>query len=67
MQMVDKNKKNFWTYIKQQRKDCVGTSPLKEIGSGDLVTDSRDKAKVLNQQFKSVFTMTVSGHTIRGS
>ena len=29
-----------------------------EIGSSDLVTNSRDKAEVLNKQFKSEFMAT---------
>ena len=46
--------KPFWKYIKSQRQDSVGVSPLKS--GGRLFSDSLDKAEILNTQFKSVFT-----------
>ena len=38
------------------RKDNVGISPLKESGEGEAVHDSRKKADLLLEEFKSVFT-----------
>ena len=46
--------KPFWKYIKSQRQDSVGVSPLKS--GGRLFSDSLDKAEILNTQFISVFT-----------
>ena len=46
--------KKFWKYIKSLRKDHVGVSTLSS--GGQQVTDSFDKAKLLNNQFHSVFT-----------
>ena len=41
-------------YIKSKRQDGNGVSPLKE--NGQLHSDSRRKAEILNNQFCSVFT-----------
>ena len=49
-----KNSKPFWCYIKSQRQDRCGVSPL--LHDGQLHSDSRRKAEILNQQFCSVFT-----------
>ena len=38
------------------KKDNVGISPLKENGEGEAVHDSRKKAHLLLEEFKSVFT-----------
>ena len=38
------------------KKDNVGIYPLKENGIGAAVHDSRKKADLLSEQFKSVFT-----------
>ena len=46
--------KPFWKYIKSQRQDSVGVSPLKS--GRRLFSDSLDEAEILNTQFKSVFT-----------
>ena len=46
--------KPFWRYIKSQRQDAFGISPLKL--NGTLHSDPREKANILNNQFKSVFT-----------
>ena len=46
--------KRFWTYMRSKRQDNVGVAPL-EIND-DVVSDSREKAKLLNDHFKSVFT-----------
>ena len=46
--------KRFWTYIRSKRQDNVGVAPL-EIND-DAVSDSREKANLLSNYFKSVFT-----------
>ena len=48
------NSKPFWRYIKSQRQDSVGVSPLKH--KGQLHSDAKSKATILQHQFKSVFT-----------
>ena len=48
------NHKPFWRYVKSQRQDNCGVSPLK--WNGELHSDSKDKAQILNDQFSSVFT-----------
>ncbi len=50
----DSQKKSFWHYIKSLNKDHTGISPLKD--NGILHTDSKSKAEILSNQFKSVFT-----------
>ena len=46
--------KPFWGYIRQQRQDNVGVSPLKK--NGKLHVDSLSRCEILAYQFKSVFT-----------
>ena len=46
--------KPFWSYIRAQRQDNSGVSPL--LKQGVLHTDNLSKAKILNDQFSSVFT-----------
>ncbi|KAL8561583.1 hypothetical protein ACOMHN_024819 [Nucella lapillus] len=41
-------------YIKARKQDSTGVAPLKE--KGQLYSDSKSKARILLQQFKSVFT-----------
>ncbi|KAL8612443.1 hypothetical protein ACOMHN_058571 [Nucella lapillus] len=48
------NSKPFWQYIKARKQDSTGVAPLKE--KGQLYSDSKSKARILLQQFKSVFT-----------
>ena len=52
--LEQKNSKPHWRYIKSKRQDGNGVSPLKE--NGQLHSDSRRKAEILNNQFCSVFT-----------
>ena len=52
--LEQKNSKPLWRYIKSKRQDENGVSPLKE--NGQLHSDSRRKAEILNNQFCSVFT-----------
>ena len=46
--------KPFWSYIRAQRQDNSGVSPL--LKQGVLHTNNLSKAKILNDQFSSVFT-----------
>ena len=50
----DKNPKPFWQYVKSQQQDSVGVAPLRD--NGQLHSDPGSKAKILQQQFCSVFT-----------
>ena len=52
----NKNLKRFWHYVKSKRQDNVGIGALKNQAN-DMVTDSTEKAEILNKQFKSVFTV----------
>ena len=49
------NSKPFWRYIKLQRQDTVGVSPLKD--SEGYHSDPAGKAAALLRQFSSVFTI----------
>ena len=46
--------KRFWTLMKHARSDSGGIAPLRD--QGQLVSDARGKAEILNRQFESVFT-----------
>ena len=46
--------KNFWRYIKNQKKDNCGVAPL--TYNGETYENNKDKANILNKQFQSVFT-----------
>ena len=50
------NDKPFWKYIKSKRQDARGIAPLKK--GANLISDSKGKAELLLNQFKSVFTKT---------
>ena len=52
----NENLKCFWHYVKSKRQDNVGIGALKNQ-TNDMVTDSTEKAEILNKQFKSVFTV----------
>jgi hypothetical protein len=47
--------KRFWKYIKSRKKDTVPISILKD-SEGNPVINNTGKAKILNQQYDSVFT-----------
>jgi hypothetical protein len=51
----ENNTKPFWKYVKSTRQENIGVAPLQK--EGETKTDSRDKAEILNDQFKSVFTI----------
>jgi hypothetical protein len=50
----DKAHRKLFKFIKSQKKDTSGVSPLKTTQG--LLSKSKDKAEALNQQFKSAFT-----------
>ncbi|XP_052788794.1 uncharacterized protein LOC128223557 [Mya arenaria] len=56
-----KKKKKFWAYIKALRKDSCGIAPLKD--KGKLHNEPIDKANILNQQYRSVFTQENNSNT----
>ena len=47
--------KLFWRYIKAKQQDTTGITTLKGP-DGEAVTESIDKANILNEHFKSTFT-----------
>jgi hypothetical protein len=56
---LEKNdRKPFWRYTKAKKQDNIGIAPLRHKGS--MTNDSKEKANILNDQFKSVFTKTMS-------
>ncbi len=55
----DSNNKKFWSYIKKLRKDSQGVGSLKQ--QGNIVTETKEKAKLLNEQFQSAFTKEEPG------
>ena len=56
---LEKNdRKPFWRYAKAKKQDNIGIAPLRHKGS--MTNDSKEKANILNDQFKSVFTKTMS-------
>ena len=48
------NKKPFYSYLKSQQQDSQGVAPLRK--DGQLHSDAPSKARLLSEQFKSVFT-----------
>ena len=49
-----KNTKPFWSYVRSQSQDNVGVSPLKL--NGQLHSGAQDRANILSDLFKSVYT-----------
>ncbi|XP_014679397.1 PREDICTED: RNA-directed DNA polymerase from mobile element jockey-like [Priapulus caudatus] len=54
LSLKENNPRTFWRYIKSQKADNIRISPLRQ--NGKLYADSKTKAQLLNDQFKSVFT-----------
>jgi len=50
----EQNTRPFWKYVKSQRQDSFGVPPLKKDGL--LHTDSKEKAEIMLDEFKSVLT-----------
>ena len=51
---LNNNTKPFWKYVKSKRQESRGIAPLKK--GTNLISDSKGKAELLLNQFKSVFT-----------
>ena len=49
------NNKQFYSYIKSKKQDASGISSLRD-NQGYLHSEEKDKAEILNAQFKSVYT-----------
>ncbi|KAL8610950.1 hypothetical protein ACOMHN_042567 [Nucella lapillus] len=49
------NSKRFWSYVKSKKQEADGVAPLKDK-QGFLRTNSQNKAEILGNQFRSVFT-----------
>ena len=47
--------KKFWAYVKSKGQEFTGIAPLKNE-DGFLQSDTKARANILNEQFKSVFT-----------
>jgi hypothetical protein len=54
--LKNNNTKPFWKHIKSKRQDAGGIASLKN--GSNLISDSKGKAELLLDQFKSVFTKT---------
>jgi hypothetical protein len=50
--LKNNNSKPFWKYVESRKQDNIGVSPLQN--NGQLVNDSKRKADILINQFKSV-------------
>ena len=53
------NPKVFWSYVKSLRREDMGVADLEN--NGQIVSESKAKADILNNQFASVFTSESSG------
>ena len=51
---MEENSKHFWKFIKGRRQDSTGIAALRS--NGQLESDPKIKAEILNNFFKSVFT-----------
>ncbi len=48
-------KKLFWKYVKSTKQEHIGVALLQK--DGELKRKSKDKSGILNDQFKSIFTL----------
>ena len=48
------DRKPFWRYARAKKQDNIDIAPLRHKGS--MTNDSKEKANILNDQFKSMFT-----------
>jgi hypothetical protein len=51
---LEENPKAFWSFVKNLRQENLGVPALKE--DDNILSESIDKAELLNKQFTSVFT-----------
>ena len=61
---IKSNPKLFWQYIKSKTKSNPGVAPLYKTNNGEkiLIEDNKEKAEILAEQFKSVFTIEKDGN-----
>ena len=52
--LMDGDTKPFWRYLKTLKQDCIGLPPLRQGGA--LYPAAKDKARILLNEFGSVFT-----------
>jgi hypothetical protein len=50
------NPKRFWSFIKSKKQDNSGVAPLR-AKDGIIYSDNNNKAEILNNQFKSAYTL----------
>ena len=53
--LMDNDTNPFWRYLKTLKQDCIGLPPLRQGGA--LYTAAKDKARILLNEFGSVFTI----------
>ena len=58
------NKKSLWHYLKTRKQDSNGIGTLINPHNGHIITDPNEKANVLNNHFKSIFTIDNNISTI---
>lgn len=58
------NKKSLWHYLKTQKQDSNGIGTLINPHNGHIITDPTEKANVLNNHFKCIFTIDDNVSTI---
>ena len=54
--LQNKNSKPFWRIVKSRKQDNFGISPLKNLGFYSVKV-KKEKAPILVEQFRSVFTI----------
>ena len=54
------NAKRLYSYIKNKQVDNFGVEPLKD--NGKVYTEGKDKTRILNSQFASVFSTDKAYH-----
>ncbi|MEW8545747.1 MAG: reverse transcriptase family protein [Candidatus Thiodiazotropha sp.] len=60
VQDIKTNTKGFWSYVREQTKSRTRMADLKD-NQGRIVTDSKEKANLLNNFFASVFVQEPTG------
>jgi hypothetical protein len=51
---LDTNPKQFWSFVRAQRREAIGIPTLSTSGTNHVTSST--KAEALNDQFSSVFT-----------
>jgi Reverse transcriptase (RNA-dependent DNA polymerase)/Endonuclease-reverse transcriptase len=54
--MLKTSQKRFWSYVKYKTKGQHSSVPTLKNANGNLVSDPKEKANLLNQHFHSIFT-----------